>query len=102
MNVSLIDTGIWRNIGERLWAVRSHIEKDEIFLANYSDGLSNVNLNEMIDIFRKSGKVACFMAVRPPLTFHLVDMTPEGRVKQLRPSGRVRHLDQRRLFPDAA
>ncbi len=85
-NVSLIDTGIWRNIGERLWAVRSHIEKDEIFLANYSDGLSNVNLDEMIDIFRKSGKVACFMAVRPPLTFHLVDMTPEGQVKQLRPS----------------
>ena len=37
--VSLIDTGMWRNIGERLWAVRDHVKDEEIFLANYSDGL---------------------------------------------------------------
>ena len=33
--VTLIDTGIWRNIGERLWAVREHVQGEEIFLANY-------------------------------------------------------------------
>ncbi len=37
--VTLIDTGIWRNIGERLWAVRDQLRDEEIFLANYSDGL---------------------------------------------------------------
>ncbi|MBS0270887.1 MAG: glucose-1-phosphate cytidylyltransferase, partial [Proteobacteria bacterium] len=35
-NVSLIDTGVWRNIGERLWAVREHVENEDIFMANYS------------------------------------------------------------------
>lgn len=84
--VSMIDTGTWRNIGERLWAVRSHVEKEEMFLANYSDGLSNVNLDEVIARFKKSGKVACFLAVRPPLTYHLVDMADDGRVKQFRTS----------------
>jgi len=42
--IAMIDTGIWRNIGERLWAVREHVMGEEAFLANYSDGLSNINL----------------------------------------------------------
>jgi glucose-1-phosphate cytidylyltransferase len=84
--VSLIDTGIWRNIGERLWAVRDHVMGEDIFLANYSDGLSDVNLNEMIDRFKKSGKIACFLAIRPPLTYHLVDMNEDGAVKRFRSS----------------
>jgi glucose-1-phosphate cytidylyltransferase len=45
---------------------------------NYSDGLSNVNLPEMIKAFRASGKVACFTAVRPSFSLHLVDMRPSG------------------------
>ena len=40
--VTLIDTGIWRNIGQRLAAVRDYVEDEEYFLANYSDGLTNV------------------------------------------------------------
>ncbi len=86
--VSLIDTGIWRNIGERLWAVRDHVKGEEMFLANYSDGLSDVNLNEVIDKFKRSGKIACFLAIRPPLTYHLVDMEDDGRVREFRASDR--------------
>jgi glucose-1-phosphate cytidylyltransferase len=84
--ISLIDTGTWRNIGERLWAVRSHVMKDEMFLANYSDGLTDVNLDEMTARFKRSGKIACFVAVRPPLTYHLVDMEADGRVREFRTS----------------
>jgi len=82
--VSLIDTGTWRNIGERLWAVRDHVKDEEIFLANYSDGLCDVDLNDMLDRFKKSGKLACFLAIRPPLTYHLVDMDSEGSVRGMR------------------
>ena len=85
--VSLIDTGIWRNIGERLWAVRDHVKDEEIFLANYSDGLADVDLNDMLDRFKKSGKLACFLAVRPPLSYHLVDMDGEGTVSGIRGLG---------------
>ena len=84
--ISLIDTGTWRNIGERLWAVRSHVMHDDMFIANYSDGLSDVNLDEMIAVFKKSGKIACFLAIRPPLTYHLVDMDGDGRVRDFRSS----------------
>lgn len=85
-SVSMIDTGIAANIGGRLWAVRSHVAKEDIFLANYSDGLCDVDLNDMVDRFKKSGKVACFLAVRPPLTYHLVDMDGEGTVRQFQSS----------------
>jgi glucose-1-phosphate cytidylyltransferase len=81
--VALIDTGIWRNIGERLWAVREQVQDEEMFLANYSDGLTDVDLHTMTAWFRESGKVACFLAVRPPLTFHLADIDDSGRVRAL-------------------
>ena len=86
--VTLIDTGIWRNIGERLWAVREHVRGEEMFLANYSDGLSDVDLDVMIDVFRSSGKIGCFLAVRPPLTYHLADIDSDGRVIEFRTSDR--------------
>ena len=84
--ITMIDTGIWRNVGERLWAVRGHVEGEEMFLANYSDGLCNVNLPEMIETFRASGKIACFIAVRPSFSLHLVDMEPSGKVERIRAS----------------
>jgi glucose-1-phosphate cytidylyltransferase len=82
--ISLIDTGTWRNIGERLWAVRSHVANEDMFLANYSDGLTDLNLTELIARFKRSGKAACFVATRPPLTYHTVDMDNEGRVREFR------------------
>jgi glucose-1-phosphate cytidylyltransferase len=56
--VSLVDTGIWRNIGHRLVAVPSSRPRPGIFLANYSDGLTDAPLPEMISRFKKSGKIA--------------------------------------------
>jgi glucose-1-phosphate cytidylyltransferase len=42
----------------------------------------------MVDRFRKSGKLACFLAVRPPLTYHLAEIEPDGRVSEFRSSDR--------------
>jgi glucose-1-phosphate cytidylyltransferase len=85
---TLIDTGVWRNIGERLWAVRDHLKGEDIFCANYSDGLTDVDLDAMLAAFKASGKVACFLAVRPPLTYHLADIAEDGRVRSFLSSDR--------------
>ncbi|HXV30063.1 MAG TPA: glucose-1-phosphate cytidylyltransferase [Sinorhizobium sp.] len=82
--VTMIDTGMWRNIGERLLAVRAHVGDEEMFLANYSDGLSDVDLPAMIDAFQHSGKVACFVAARPTFSLHLVEMDQQGKVEGIR------------------
>jgi glucose-1-phosphate cytidylyltransferase len=84
--VALVDTGMWRNIGQRLLAVKEHVKDEEMFLANYSDGLTDAPLPEMIETLKSSGKVGCFLAVRPPLTFHLVEFDDRGELQRLRAS----------------
>jgi glucose-1-phosphate cytidylyltransferase len=84
--VTMIDTGVWRNIGERLFAVRAHVQNEEMFLANYSDGLSDVDLPAMIEAFKQSGKIACFVAARPSFSLHLIEMGKDGRVNGIRPT----------------
>src|SRR5512136_780682 len=42
--ITFVDTGLKSNIGQRLWAVRKYLEGEEMFLANYSDGLTDLNL----------------------------------------------------------
>lgn len=86
--ITMIDTGIWRNIGARLWAVRDHVRDEEIFMANYSDGLTDLDLDDMLRRFKASGKIAAFVAVRPPLTYHLADIADDGRVREFRSSER--------------
>jgi glucose-1-phosphate cytidylyltransferase len=81
--ITLVDTGIWRNIGERLWAVRDHVKDEEIFCANYSDGLTDVDLGDVLEKFKASGKAACFVATRPPLTYHMADIAPDGEVRDI-------------------
>ena len=86
--VTLIDTGIWRNIGQRLWAVRHHLRGEKMFLANYSDGLTDADLDDMMARFERSDKIGCFLAVRPPLTYHLADIAEDGKVREFRSSTR--------------
>jgi glucose-1-phosphate cytidylyltransferase len=68
--VTLVETGRLSNLGERLWAVQDLVKNEDMFMANYSDGLTDVDLDEVIERFRQSGKVACFLAVRPPHVPH--------------------------------
>ena len=84
--ITLVDTGIWRNIGERLLAVKHLLKDEEFFLANYSDGLTDAPLPDMIDRLKSSGKAGGFMAVRPPFNFHLAEFNSEGAVSRFHSS----------------
>jgi glucose-1-phosphate cytidylyltransferase len=85
-HVTLVDTGIWRNIGERLFAVKHFVNNEELFLANYSDGLSDAPLDDMIARFKASDKIGCFLAVHPPVSFHLAEFNEQGTVSRIRSS----------------
>jgi glucose-1-phosphate cytidylyltransferase len=84
-NITFVDTGLHSNIGERLLAVRRYVDDEEIFFANYSDGLTDLHLPTMIEEFETSDKVGSFLAVPPSQSFHLVELDPEGHVASLRP-----------------
>ena len=54
--ITFVDTGLNSNIGMRLKAVQPFLEGEEMFLANYSDGVSDLPLPAMIDYFRGAGR----------------------------------------------
>ena len=70
--ITFVDTGVSANVGERLRSIQSYLADDEVFLANYADGLSDLDLNKMIAFFMESGKIACVICVRPSQTFHVI------------------------------
>jgi glucose-1-phosphate cytidylyltransferase len=82
--ITFADTGLGSNIGQRLKAVENHVKDEEIFFANYTDCLSDLPLPEVIDLFKRSGKVACFVSVKPKASFHMIETDPEGIVKDIR------------------
>jgi glucose-1-phosphate cytidylyltransferase len=82
-NITFVDTGLKSNIGQRLKAVEKYLKDEEYFLANYADGLSDLPLNEMIDSFKKSGKIASFVCVKPSQSFHVVTLKDGDRVDKI-------------------
>ncbi len=83
-SISFVDTGLYSNIGQRLKAVERYLEGEEMFLANYTDGLSDLALPTYLDQFSQSDAIASFVCVRPAQTFHMVTTDPTGVVKDIR------------------
>jgi len=72
--ITFADTGINSNIGQRLKAVEKYLEGEEEFLANYSDGLTDLPLPQQLEHFHQNGKIASFLCVRPNLSYHVVSL----------------------------
>lgn len=72
--ITFADTGVSSNIGQRLKAAQKYLEGEDEFLANYSDGLTDMDLPRQLEHFRKHGKVASFLCVRPNLSYHVVSL----------------------------
>ena len=89
--ITFVDTGLDVNIGERLVAVKPYLEGEDVFLANYSDGLSDLDLNLYLEYFHQQDKIASFLAVQPSQSFHVVSLENEdGIVKNIQS---VKHSD---------
>ena len=83
--ITFVETGSNANIGERLKAVEPHLKNDEVFLANYADGLSDLNLPVMIEEFHQSNATGSLLLVQPTASFDIVRLSPEGKVGRISP-----------------
>jgi glucose-1-phosphate cytidylyltransferase len=90
--ITFADTGVNANIGQRLMAVRKYLSGEEVFLANYADGLTDMHLPSVIERFKSRGKIGNFVSIRPNLSFHAVSGLPDGGVREIKP---VRETDLR-------
>ncbi|HEX6097456.1 MAG TPA: glucose-1-phosphate cytidylyltransferase [Thermoanaerobaculia bacterium] len=74
-SVTLVDTGDDTATGGRLARVRPHL--DGTFCFTYGDGLSDVNVSDLIGFHRQQGTRATLTAVQPPGRFGVLDFEGE-------------------------
>ena len=83
--ITFVETGASSNVGQRLKAVQSHLDGEEIFLANYGDGLSDAPLPKVMETFRQSNAIASLLLVQPTASFDLVKAGASGIVDDICP-----------------
>jgi glucose-1-phosphate cytidylyltransferase len=82
--ISFVDTGLTSNVGQRLRAVRDLVQGDEMFLANYTDGLTDLHCPDLLEFARKQNKIATFVSVRPNLSYHVIRSNSSGLVTEIK------------------
>jgi glucose-1-phosphate cytidylyltransferase len=83
--ITFVETGANSNIGERLKAVQPYLEGEEMFLANYGDGLSDVPLPAMLETFHQSEALASVLVVQPTNSFDIIHSAANGMVREVCP-----------------
>lgn len=78
--VTLIDTGENTQTGGRLKRIKPYIEDQESFCFTYGDGLSDVNIGELVDFHKSHGKLATVTAVQPPGRYGALNISDKSLV----------------------
>jgi glucose-1-phosphate cytidylyltransferase len=81
--ITFVETGATSNIGQRLKAVERYVRDEPEFMANYSDGLTDLQLPLHLDHIRRHDAVAGFLSVRPHLSYHGVSVAANGLVTNI-------------------
>ena len=77
--INLIDTGQNSMTGGRLKRLQKNIGK-ETFMLTYGDGLSNININDLISFHKSHGKMVTISAVRPPARFGALKLKDSEKI----------------------
>lgn len=72
-NVTIADTGEEALTGSRIRTIQKYIHSDQ-FMLTYGDGLSDVDLNELIKEHNRSGKIATLTGVNPVSPFGVMQL----------------------------
>lgn len=81
--VTLIDTGLHTSTGGRVKKIEPYIG-NEPFLLTYGDGVSDVNITEVVKFHKKHGKLATITSVQPGGRFGVLDIDEDNRIQSFR------------------
>lgn len=77
--ITLVDTGINSMTGGRIKRIQKHIG-DETFLLTYGDGVSDVNIGELVNTHKMGGKLCTVTSVQPSGRFGALNLDKENQV----------------------
>jgi glucose-1-phosphate cytidylyltransferase len=72
--IDLIDTGLNTQTGGRIKRLQPYLGRDGTFLLTWGDGVSTIDLDELVRFHKRHGKLATVSAVRPPARFGKLDI----------------------------
>ena len=78
-NVQLIDTGLDTMTGGRIKRIQEHI--DDTFCVTYGDGLSDININNLISFHKEKKSLATLTAIHPPERFGVLELSGNNVVE---------------------
>ena len=81
--VTVVDTGLNTMTGGRVKRVKGYIG-NEPFMLTYGDGVSNVNITELLKFHQSHGKMVTMSAYNAGQRFGVLDITPDGTIKEFR------------------
>lgn len=81
--VSVVDTGLNTMTGGRIKAVRDYIGNEPFFMT-YGDGVSDVNIAELLRFHQSHGKIATLTAVQPNVRFGMLELTQDNQITAFR------------------
>ena len=78
--VTLVDTGLNTMTGGRVKRISKYVG-DETFLLTYGDGVSDLDINKLIEAHKKQAKIATITAIQPGGRFGSLDISEEGNIR---------------------
>src|SRR5258706_4938809 len=81
--VTLVDTGLNTKTAGRLKRIKKYIG-DEDFMLTYGDGVSDININELLEVHWKHGKIATLTAIQPEARFGGMDLRDNNSVDKFK------------------
>ena len=86
--VTLIDTGLDTNTAARIKKIQKYVG-NQTFMLTYGDGLSNINITELVKFHKAHGKLATLTSIQLPGKFGTIGIGDEGQVNhfQEKPAG---------------
>ena len=78
-NIELVDTGIDTMTGGRIKRIQNHI--DDTFCVTYGDGVSDVNINDLILFHKEKKSLATLTAIHPPERFGVLELSGNNVVE---------------------
>lgn len=81
--VTLVDTGLNTMTGGRIKRVKDYIG-NETFMLTYGDGVSDVNINELIEFHKSHGKIATMTAIQPGGKFGMLDIDDSESIENFK------------------
>ena len=81
--VTLVETGLNTKTAGRLQQVKKYIGNED-FMLTYGDGLSDVNISELVEFHKKNNKIVTVTSVQPDARFGGMDLASDGSVNSFR------------------